>query len=86
MKTAIRFRDVFNALKTPKQGLAFLLAHQEEVKRRLESPAWAIFLDTMLKHEPPRTRRIIRRQLRLFRYLLNDDGNETDNETERSAR
>lgn len=85
MQQRILFRDIFESLKNPKSGLGFLLAHQQEVRRKMESPAWELYLSTMLKHEPARTRRIIRRQLRLFRYLT-EPNDKQPTETKRNRR
>jgi len=86
MQQKILFRHIFESLKNPKSGLGFLLAHQQEVRRKMESPAWEIYLSTMLKHEPVRTRRIIRRQLRLFRYLTDPNNDKQPTETQRNRR
>lgn len=72
-RSTVLFHEIFDALKQPIQGVEWMLTHTDAVQQKLQSPEWNHYLKQRLNHETPQTRRIVKRQLKLFLQLTKQD-------------
>lgn len=65
----VLFHEIYKALKQPIHGIDWMLYHADVVREKLKSPEWNKYFQKQLKRETSKTRRIAKRQLKLFLYL-----------------